>query len=79
MYALGTFINAVVERTEHANTVDHSVVMALLKHSVRDGSPMVRRVSTGWGCSYTAVRPVVSVIITVTNSHNIIYANHTRS
>ena len=45
MYALGTFINAVVERTEHANTVDHSVVMALLKHSVRDGSPMVRRVS----------------------------------
>ncbi|XP_043200840.1 regulatory-associated protein of mTOR-like isoform X2 [Amphibalanus amphitrite] len=43
VYALGTFMNAVVERTEHANTVDHSVMMALLKHSVGDGSPMVRR------------------------------------
>ncbi|XP_017782723.1 PREDICTED: regulatory-associated protein of mTOR isoform X2 [Nicrophorus vespilloides] len=42
VYALGTFINSDVKRTEHANKIDHSVVMTLLNTVVNDMSPIVR-------------------------------------
>lgn len=43
MYALGTFINSVTERSEHANTIDHAVVMTLVNTVSRDMSSLVRR------------------------------------
>lgn len=42
MYALGTFINSVSERSEHANTIDHSVVMTLVSNVSGDMSSLVR-------------------------------------
>lgn len=43
VYALGTFISSVVERSEHANTIDHSVAMKLLNTTMFDMSPLVRK------------------------------------
>ncbi|XP_026286315.1 regulatory-associated protein of mTOR isoform X3 [Frankliniella occidentalis] len=43
VYALGTFISSVVERSEHANTIDHSVAMKLLNTTMYDMSPLVRK------------------------------------
>lgn len=42
VYALGTFINSVTERSEHANTIDHSVVMTLVNNVSSDMSSLVR-------------------------------------
>lgn len=43
VYALGTFISSVVERSEHANTIDHGVAMKLLNTTMYDMSPLVRK------------------------------------
>lgn len=43
MYALGTFINSVSERSEHANNIDHSIVMTLVNTVSRDMSSLVRK------------------------------------
>lgn len=43
MYALGTFINSVWERSEHAKSIDHSVVMTLLNTVSGDMSSLVRK------------------------------------
>lgn len=42
VYALGTFINASTERTDHANTIDHSIGMKLVSTSMYDSSVLVR-------------------------------------
>ncbi len=42
VFALGTFINSCDERTEHANNLDHTIALHLLK-ACEDGSPLVRR------------------------------------
>jgi regulator-associated protein of mTOR len=41
VFALGTFINA--EKTDHANTIDHSIGMKLINSVGNDGSPLVRK------------------------------------
>jgi len=46
VYALGTFISSVVERSEHANNIDQSVAMNLLNTAARDMSVLVRKVTT---------------------------------
>ncbi|XP_019880990.1 regulatory-associated protein of mTOR isoform X2 [Aethina tumida] len=43
VYALGTFINSVGERSEHANNIDHGVVMKLVTTVMDDMSPLVRK------------------------------------
>ncbi|CAH1154387.1 unnamed protein product [Phaedon cochleariae] len=43
VYALGTFINSVIKRSEHANNVDHSVAMTLVNTVAGDTSPLVRK------------------------------------
>nr|ALE20568.1 Raptor [Leptinotarsa decemlineata] len=43
VYAFGTFINSVTERSEHANNVDHSVVITLVNMITNDMCPMVRK------------------------------------
>lgn len=43
VYALGTFINSVWERSEHAKNIDHSVVMTLLNTVSADMSSLVRK------------------------------------
>lgn len=43
VYALGTFINSVLERSEHANNIDHSVVMNLVNTVSSDMSCLVRK------------------------------------
>ncbi|KAK5640922.1 hypothetical protein RI129_009469 [Pyrocoelia pectoralis] len=43
VYALGTFINSVNERSEHANNIDHSIVMMLVNTVSRDMSSLVRK------------------------------------
>ncbi|KAJ8953916.1 hypothetical protein NQ318_019156 [Aromia moschata] len=43
VYALGTFINSVTERSEHANNIDHSVVMTLVNTVSGDISCLVRK------------------------------------
>ncbi|RWS22949.1 regulatory-associated protein of mTOR-like isoform X2, partial [Leptotrombidium deliense] len=51
VYALGTFINSANERTDHANTIDHSIGITLINTVATDGSPLVRReliVSLQW-------------------------------
>lgn len=45
MYALGTFVGSVTERTDHANTINHSIGIKLLATVFVDGSPMVRKVT----------------------------------
>ena len=41
-YLLGTFVNSCEERTEHANSLDHTIALHLLKTAVEDGSSLVR-------------------------------------
>lgn len=43
VFALGTFINCCIERTDHANTIDHSIGMKLVSTSLYDSSVLVRR------------------------------------
>lgn len=43
VFALGTFINCCTERTDHANTIDHSIGMKLVSTSLYDSSVLVRR------------------------------------
>merc|ERR1719187_1601432 len=43
VYALGTFLNSCSERTEHADTLDQTIVTKLLQRMLEDGSPLVRR------------------------------------
>ncbi|XP_018566383.1 regulatory-associated protein of mTOR isoform X2 [Anoplophora glabripennis] len=43
IYALGTFINSVTERSEHANNIDHSIVMTLVNTVSGDMSSLVRK------------------------------------
>lgn len=43
VYALGTYINSVSERSEHANNIDHYVVMTLVRpYTAADMNPLVR-------------------------------------
>lgn len=42
VFALGTFINSSTERTDHANTIDHSIAMKLVTTSLFDSSVLVR-------------------------------------
>lgn len=44
VYALGTFVNSVSERSEHANNIDHSIAMTLINTVSHDMSPLVRKV-----------------------------------
>jgi regulator-associated protein of mTOR len=46
VYALGTFISSVTERSEHANNIDHSIAMTLINNVSHDMSPLVRKVSS---------------------------------
>ncbi|GJQ81856.1 hypothetical protein Trydic_g9883 [Trypoxylus dichotomus] len=43
VYALGTFINSVPRRSEHANTIDHSIAMTLVNTLNGDMSNLVRK------------------------------------
>nr|CAD7444287.1 unnamed protein product [Timema bartmani] len=43
VYALGTFISSVTERSEHANNIDHSIAMTLINTVTYDMSPLVRK------------------------------------
>lgn len=43
VYALGTFINAVQERSEHANKIDQNIGLTLLNTVSKDMSPLVRK------------------------------------
>lgn len=47
VYALGTFINAVSRRSEHANNIDHGVGMTLVNHIANEASPLVRKEVVG--------------------------------
>ncbi|KAK0077123.1 hypothetical protein PV325_004412 [Microctonus aethiopoides] len=43
VYALGTFINSVTKRSEHANNIDQIIVMTLINTVTYDMSPLVRK------------------------------------
>ena len=43
VFALGTFISSCEERTEHANSLDHSIALNLMNTVSEDGSPLVRQ------------------------------------
>lgn len=43
VFALGTFVNCYSERTDHANTIDHSIGMKLVSTTLFDSSFLVRR------------------------------------
>ena len=43
VFALGTFINSCEDRTEHANSLDHSIALNLMNTVSEDGSPLVRQ------------------------------------
>ena len=43
VFALGTFINSCEERTEHANSLDHSIALNLMNTVSEDGSPLVKQ------------------------------------
>lgn len=45
VYALGTFINSVTTRSEHANNIDQIIAMTLINTVSHDMSPLVRKVS----------------------------------
>ncbi|XP_050315215.1 regulatory-associated protein of mTOR [Anthonomus grandis grandis] len=47
VYALGTFINAVYRRSEHANTIDHAIGMTLVNYAGNDASALVRKELVG--------------------------------
>ena len=42
VFALGTFVNSCEERTEHANSLDHTIALHLLSTAVGDASSLVR-------------------------------------
>ncbi|XP_054724239.1 regulatory-associated protein of mTOR-like isoform X2 [Uloborus diversus] len=42
VYALGTFLSATTERSDHADAIDHSIGMTLVSRVAHDGSPLVR-------------------------------------
>lgn len=42
VFALGTFVNSCEVRTEHANSLDHTIALHLMKTVVEDGSSLVR-------------------------------------
>lgn len=46
VYALGTFISSVTERSEHANNIDQSVAMTLINTVSQDMCPLVRKVKS---------------------------------
>ena len=41
VFALGTFVSSCEERTEHANSLDHTIALHLMKTAVEDGSSLV--------------------------------------
>lgn len=43
VYALGTFINSVTKRSEHANNIDQIIAMTLINTVSHDMSPLVRK------------------------------------
>ncbi|KAH0548367.1 regulatory-associated protein of mTOR isoform X1 [Cotesia glomerata] len=43
VYALGTFINSVTKRSEHANNIDQIIAMILINNVTYDMSPLVRK------------------------------------
>ncbi|XP_076312288.1 regulatory associated protein of MTOR complex 1 isoform X2 [Tachypleus tridentatus] len=43
VFALGTFINSATERSDHANSIDHSIGMTLISTLANDGSVLVRK------------------------------------
>lgn len=43
VYALGTFISSAIDRTDHANTMDHSIAIMLINKVGADSSPLVRK------------------------------------
>ena len=43
VYALGTFIKSAIKRSEHANTIDHTVAKVLIKTVIYDMCPLVRK------------------------------------
>lgn len=45
VYALGTFMNSSIQRSEHANNIDQTVAMMLINTVIYDMSPLVRKVS----------------------------------
>ena len=51
VFALGTFINSCEERTEHANSLDHSIALHLLNTVSEDGSPLGISVNNYVTCS----------------------------
>ena len=56
MYALGTFIGSITERTEHANTINHSIAIKLLATVSQDGSPLVRKVLIQVNILFTKIK-----------------------
>lgn len=42
VFALGTFVNSCEVRTEHANSLDHTIALHLMKTVMEDGSSLVR-------------------------------------
>ena len=44
MYALGTFVNSVKTRSEHANNIDQTIAMMLINTVTYDMCPLVRKV-----------------------------------
>ncbi|XP_011498096.1 PREDICTED: regulatory-associated protein of mTOR isoform X1 [Ceratosolen solmsi marchali] len=43
VYALGTFINSVTKRSEHANNIDQTIAMMLINTVTNDMCPLVRK------------------------------------
>ncbi|KAJ8681855.1 hypothetical protein QAD02_017647 [Eretmocerus hayati] len=43
VYALGTFINSVTKRSEHANNIDQAIAMMLINTVTHDMCPLVRK------------------------------------
>ncbi|GAB6021043.1 hypothetical protein CHUAL_003678 [Chamberlinius hualienensis] len=43
VFALGKFIGCICERSEHANTINHSIGITLITTVAQDGSPLVRK------------------------------------
>ncbi|XP_074601367.1 regulatory associated protein of MTOR complex 1 isoform X2 [Brevipalpus obovatus] len=43
VFALGAFITGPAQRTDHANTIDHSIGITLVNKVSSDGSPLVRK------------------------------------
>ncbi|CAG2179290.1 unnamed protein product, partial [Oppiella nova] len=43
VYALGTFINSAIDRTDHANALDHNIAITLINKVLNDSSPLVRK------------------------------------